>query len=83
MKLNYKLLYEENMILKSQLDTVCKKLKEKRKLIEMYSNLLKDKKQQDNTTQADLVCVLCSVLLNYIQHTYKYNYNFITRFQQM
>ena len=51
------------MILKSQLDTVCKKLKEKRKLVEMYSNLLKDKKQHDNTTQADLVCVLCSILL--------------------
>ena len=61
MKLKYELLYEENAVLGSQLDKVCKQLKENRKLVEMYRNLLKDKKQHDTTTRADMVCVMCSV----------------------
>ena len=66
MKLKCKLLYEDIVVLKCQLDQTCKQLKENRKLVEMYRNLLKDKKHHDTTTQADLVCVIRSVLFNYI-----------------
>ena len=59
MKLNYDLLHEENVKLKSQLDYVNKTLEqlqvEHEKFVEKYGEM-KDEKQHDIATQTDSVC---------------------------
>ena len=62
MKLQYKLLHKE-LDFKSQFETVYKQSKENIQCADKQE--LKVEKQQGVAIQIDLVCVMCSILVNY------------------